>query len=80
MGALLPLIAKGSNVADGIGLVPSSALGKSVEPVRRPLRPLAEDHRVVGDRDIEPVARGDAEASPRLARDDDLVLGADFDT
>jgi hypothetical protein len=78
-GAVLPLVTKGSDVGDGIGLVPSSALGEPAEPVRGPRRPLAEDEAVLRDPDIEAVARADPEPSPRLAGHHDLMLGTDLD-
>jgi len=35
---------------------------------------LADDDRVIGDDDVEPIARFDAKGPPGLARDGDLML------
>jgi hypothetical protein len=52
---------------------------QAAEPIGGPRRPLADDNRVVNDPYIEPIACDDAQASPRLARHDDLMLSTDLD-
>jgi hypothetical protein len=75
---LLPFIAQAAHVGHWIWLVPTLARREASKAIRRTCRLLAENDRVIGDQDVEAVASFDAKRSPGLARDRDLVLGADL--
>jgi hypothetical protein len=75
---LLPFISHAAHVADWIRFVPAASFGQAPQPIRRPSRPLAQDDHPVGDPHIESIAGFDPEIAAGLARDDDLVLGADL--
>jgi hypothetical protein len=76
---LLSLSAEVSDVCDGVGLVPALALRDPAKALESGPGATAEDDCVVHDLNCQAVARLHAEPPPRLARHDDLVLGADLD-
>jgi hypothetical protein len=76
----LGLVTKVSDECHGVGAKPTTPGGQPSKPIGRPLRSLAQDDGVVGDLDIESIARFDGELPSSFARHDDLVLGADLYT
>jgi hypothetical protein len=73
------LIALRPHIRDGVAAGPRLAGPEATEAVRRASRTRSKDDQTVVDQDVEPVARLDPERGSRLARHDDLVLGADLD-
>jgi hypothetical protein len=74
----LRLVTQAADEGHRIRVVPASPGGESAQAIGRAPWSLAEDDRIIDHFDVQPVAGFDAEIAPRLARDDDLVLGADL--
>jgi hypothetical protein len=75
----LPFISKSADEGHRVRVIPALAGGKAAQSVRRARGSLAQDDRIAGHEDVKSVARLDVELAARLARHDDLVLGADLD-
>ena len=75
----LPLIAHPADVGNWVRVVPALAGREASQSIRRTGWSLAQDDRVVRHQHIESVSGFYAEIAPCLARNDDLVLGADLD-
>lgn len=79
LNRILPLVSKSAHVGHRVRVVPALARREAAQPIRRSGRALSKHDRVIDERDVQPIARGDAEPSACLAWHDDLVLGADLD-
>jgi len=75
----LPLISKSTDIGHRVRVVPALAGGEAAQSIRRSGWSLSQDDRIARHDDVEAIARLDTKIAPRLARNDDLVLGADLD-
>jgi hypothetical protein len=72
------LVPKPPDEGHRIRSVPTTPGGEAPQPIGRPTRSLSQHDAVLGDLDIEAVTGLDPEIVARLARNDDLMLGADL--
>jgi hypothetical protein len=76
---LLGLTAEVPDIGDRVGLIPALAPRNSAKPLDDGIVSAPQHDGVVHDLHRQPVARQHAEATPRLAWNDNLVLGTHLD-